>query len=105
MKKCYGTGHWFNGIYSRDNSSKKVKNGTYVMNHDHYHDVGTPRVAVYVDNDKVIDFDSFGVEPIPKEIKEFIGNKSVKANIYRIQTYDSVTRGYFCIEFRLFHVK
>ena len=44
-------------------------------------------------------FDSFGVEHIPKEIKEFISNKNVKANIYRVQANDSIICGYFCIRF------
>ena len=43
--------------------------------------------------------DSFGVERIPKEIKKFIGNKDIKANIFRLQAYDSIMCGYFCIEF------
>ena len=30
-------------------------------------------------------FDSFGVEHIPKEIKKFIRNKNITINIYRIQ--------------------
>ena len=42
-------------------------------------------------------FDSFGNEHIPKEIKKFIGNKNIIANIYRIQAYNSVMCGYFCI--------
>ena len=42
-------------------------------------------------------FDSFGVENIPKEIKKFIGNKNAKTNVYRIQAYDSIMCGYFCI--------
>ena len=49
--------------------------------------------------DEVIYFDSFGVEHIPKEIKEFIGNKNIKANIYCAQANDSVICGYFCIGF------
>ena len=49
--------------------------------------------------DEVIYFDSFGVEHIPKEIKEFIGNKNIKANIYRLQANDSVMCGYFCVGF------
>ena len=49
--------------------------------------------------DEVIYFDSFGVEHIPKEIKESIGNKNIKANIYHIQANDSVMCGYFCIGF------
>ena len=33
-------------------------------------------------------FHSFGVEHIPKEIKKFISNKNMQANIFRIQAYD-----------------
>ena len=48
---------------------------------------------------EVIYFDSFGVEHIPKEIKKFISNKIIKANIYRVQANDSILCGYFCIGF------
>ena len=44
-------------------------------------------------------FDCVGVEHIPKEIKEIIGNKNIITNIYRIQSYDSIRCGYFCIGF------
>ena len=50
------------------------------------------------DND-VTYFDYFGVEHILKKIKAFINNKNIKTNIFRIQTYDSVMCGYFCIGF------
>ena len=56
-------------------------------------------------NDNVTYFDSFGVEHIPKEIKKIIGIKNVKTNIYRIQTYDSIIYGYFCIGFIDFMLK
>ena len=49
-------------------------------------------------NNNVTYFDSFGAERIPKEIKEFIDNKKIKTNIFRIQAYDSMC-GYFCIGF------
>ena len=39
----------------------------------------------------------FGVEHIPEEIKELIGNKNIKANIFRVQANDSVMCRYFCI--------
>ena len=35
-------------------------------------------------------FDSFGVKLILKEIRPFIGNKNIMANIYRIQASDSI---------------
>ena len=48
---------------------------------------------------KIVYFDSFGVEHIPEEIKEFIRNKNIKANIFRIQESNSIMCGYFCIGF------
>ena len=48
---------------------------------------------------EVIYFDSFGVEHIPEEIKKFIGNKNIKANIFRVQANNSVMCSYFCIGF------
>ena len=44
-------------------------------------------------------FNSFGVEYILKEIKAFINNKNIKTNISRVQEYDSIMCGYFCIGF------
>ena len=49
--------------------------------------------------ERTVYFDSFGVEHIPKEINKFIDNKKIKASIFRIQAYDSIMCGYFCIEF------
>ena len=62
---------------------------------------------MYANNDDVTYFDSFGVEHILKEIKAFINrpsssasyNKNIKTNIFRIQPYNSITCGYFCIGF------
>ena len=44
-------------------------------------------------------FNSSGVEYIPKKIKIFIDKPIVVTNIFRIQAYDSIMRGYFCIGF------
>ena len=89
----------FNGFFSRDNLPKKIKNGAYVINLDEYHDTGTHWVALYVNNKTVTYFDSFGVEHITKEIMKFIDNKNIITNIFRIQAYDSIMCGYFCIGF------
>ena len=53
----------------------------------------------FVKKDKIVYFDSFGVQHIPEEIKEFIENKNIIANIFRIQANNSVMCGYFCIGF------
>ena len=75
----------------------KIKDGAYVINLDECSDIGTHWVAFYVNNNNITYFDSFEVEHIPKEIKTFINNKNIKTNIFRIQAYDSIMRGYFCI--------
>ena len=68
---CYQNEPIFNGVFSRNNLPLKIKDGAYVINLDEYADV-------------------------PKKIEEFIGNKNVKANIFRVQANDSVMCGYFC---------
>ena len=89
----------FNGVYSRNNQAKKIEDGAYVINLDEYADVGTHWIALFCNRKEIVYFDSFGVEHIPEEIKEFIGNKNIKANIFRVQANDSVMCGYFCIGF------
>ena len=97
MRKYYQNQHRFNDVYSRDNLPKN-KDGAYVINLDEYSDIGTHWVAFYVLNNNVTYFDSFGVERIPQEIKAFIGNKTIKTNIFRIQKYDSIMCGYFVLD-------
>ena len=48
---------------------------------------------------KIVYFTSFGVDHVPEEIQEFIGNKNIKNNIFRVQANDSLMGGYFCIGF------
>ena len=60
---------------------------------------------MYVNDNNVTYFDSFGVEHIPKEIKKFIGNKNIITNVYRIQAYNSIICAYFCIGFIDFMLK
>ena len=59
---------------------------------------------MYAKNNNVTYFDSFGVEHIPEIIK-FIENKNITTNIFRIQAYDSIMGGYFCIVFIVFMFK
>ena len=64
---------------------KKVKDEPYVINLDEYADVGTHWIALYVSNNEIIYFGSFGVEHVLTEIKKFNGHKNIKTNIFRIQ--------------------
>ena len=99
MERYYQIKSRFKGVYSRDNLLQKIKNGSYIKNLDEYADVGTHWIVLYISNNNAIHFDSFGVERILKEITKFIGNKNIKANIFRIQAYDSIMCGYFWIRF------
>ena len=65
IQKYYQNEPRFNGVYLRDNL-QKVKDGAYIINLDEYSDSGTHWVALYVQNNDVTCFDSFGVEHIPK---------------------------------------
>ena len=76
-----------------------MKIGGYVINLDEYEDAGTHWIALYFKNEKVVYFDGFGVEHVPKEIIKFIKNKGIIANIFRLQAYYSIMCGYFCFKF------
>ena len=89
IRKYYENEPRFNGVYSRNNLPKKVKDGAYVINLDEYADV--THIGLLTD--------SFGVEHFPEESKEFTGNKNIIANIFRVQANDLVMCGYFCIGF------
>ena len=67
IQKCYQNEPRFNGVCSRDNLPKKIKDEANVINLDEYADVGTHWIALYALNNDVISFDSFGVEHVSKE--------------------------------------
>ena len=80
-----------------------MKDGAYIINE--YFDSGTHWIALRELNNNVTYFESFGVEHIAKEINKFIDKSTVVTNIFRIQAYDSIMCGYFCIGFIGFTVK
>ena len=90
---------WFNDVFSRDNLPKTIKDGAYIINLDEYADVSTHWVALFCNRSEIVYFDSFGVEHVPDKIKEFIGNKNIKATIFPVQTNKSIMCGCFCIRF------
>ena len=56
-------------------------------------------IALLCNRSKIVYFDSFGVEHVPEEIKEFVGNKNIIGNIFWVQANISVMYGYFCVGF------
>ena len=76
----------FNGVYSK-NYLFKTKDGAFVINLGEYRLIGILWIALHMNIDDVTYFDSLRNEYIPKESKKFIGNKNIKANVYRIQMH------------------
>ena len=106
IQKYYQNESRFNGVYSRDNLPK-IKDGAYVINLDEYSDIGTHWVSLNVQDNDITYFDSSEVEHTPKEMRTFINcpsssasyNKNITTHIFRIQAYDSIMCGSFCIGF------
>ena len=61
IQKYYQKEPKFNWIYSKNNWSK-IKNRPYITNLDEYESIGTHWIALYVNAENLIHFDSFGVE-------------------------------------------
>ena len=80
-------------------NQRKIKDGAYVINLDEHADTSTHWTALFCSKKEIVYFDSFGVEHVPEEIKEFIGNRKIKANIFWVQANNSIMRGYFFIGF------
>ena len=95
IQKYYKNDPRFNGVFSRNNLPKKVKDGAYVINLDEYADVGTHWIALFCKKNEIAYFDSFGVEYIPEEIKKFIGNKDIEADIFEYKKTNQYCVGTF----------
>ena len=65
------------------------------INLDGYKSIETHWITLYVNGDNAKCFDSLRVEYITKEIRNFIENKNITINIYKIQAYDSIMCGCF----------
>ena len=96
IQKYYRNEPKIYAVFPSNNLPKKVKDGAYVINLDEYAEVGTHGIDLFCNRNEIVYFNSFGVEHVPEEIKEFIRDKT---NIFRVQANDSVMCGYFCIEF------
>ena len=88
IQRYYENEPRFNGVFSRNNLPLKIKDRGYVITLNEYADVGTHWIALFCNRNEVAYFDSFGVEHVPEEIKKFVGNKNILANIFRVQAND-----------------
>ena len=99
IQKHYQNEPRFNGVYSRNNLPKNIKDVTYVINLNAYADVDTHSIALFCSRSEIVHFNSVGFEHVSEEIKKFIRSKNIKANIFRAKANNSVMYGYFCIVF------
>ena len=76
IQKYYESEPRFNGVYSRNNEPKTLKDGEYLINLDEYADVCTHWIALFLNRNEIVYFDSFGVEHVLEEIKEIFRNKT-----------------------------
>ena len=83
IQKYYQNEPRLNGVYSRNNLPEKIKDVAYVIKLDEYADVGTHWIDLSCRKNKIVYFDSLGVEHVPEEIKEFVGNGNIKADIFQ----------------------
>ena len=99
IQKYYKNEPRFNGVFSRNNLPKRMKDGAYVINLDEDANVGTHWIALFCKKNETVYFDTFGVQYIPEEIKDFIKNKNIKIYIFGLKEYNSIMCGYFCMGF------
>ena len=83
IKKYYQNEPRFNGVFSKNNLPKTIKDGAYVKNLGEYADVGTHWIALFCSRNEVVYFESFCVEHVPERIK----------NIFRVKANDSICVG------------
>ena len=85
-----------NAYFLRNNLPNIPKDGAYIVNIYNYEATGTHKVLFYVNGNTATYFNRFKAEHIPEEMKAFIDNKNIVANIYRVEAYDSIMYGYLC---------
>ena len=78
LQKYYKNEPKINGVFSSNNLPKKIKDGAYIIKLDKYAEAGTHGIDLFCNRKEIVYFNSFGVEHVPEEIKEFIRNKRIK---------------------------
>ena len=68
IQKYYQIESKFNDVYSRKNLPE-INDWACAINFDEYKSIGTHWIALYMNGNNVIYFDSFEVEHIPKKLK------------------------------------
>ena len=78
MKEYYKNEPRFNGVYSRDNLPKTIKNGPYMINLDEYEDLGTHWIALYIKIMKLFNLIVLVLNMFLKKSKDLLDIKAQK---------------------------
>ena len=66
----------FNGVYSKHNLPKRIKNGTYMINLDEYIDFGTHWICLYNSNIGINYFTALELKMFLKKSKNLLALKT-----------------------------
>ena len=72
IQKYYQNEPRFNGVFSRNNLPKKIKDGAYVINLDEYADLGIHWIALFCNKDEIVHFDSLMLNIFRKKLKNLL---------------------------------
>ena len=76
LEKYYENEPRFNGVFSRNNLPKKIKDGAYVTNLDEYADLGTHWIALFVTKRKLFILIVLVLKMFLKKLKNLSGIKT-----------------------------
>ena len=74
IQKYYKNEPRFNGVFSRNNLPKKIKDGTYIINLDEYADVGTIGLLYFVKKMKLFISIVLMLDIFLKKLKNLLKN-------------------------------
>ena len=89
LKKYYQNKPKFSGVFSR-NSLPKIKYEVYIINLDEYKSIGIQRMALYKNRYNVTETDCFGIEYIPKKLKNSEATNISTTNYSKMSWYFSI---------------
>ena len=75
IQKYYQNEPRFNGVFSRNNLPKKIKDGAYVINLDEYADVGTHWIALFCNKNEIVSL-VLVCSMLLKKLKNLLGIKT-----------------------------
>ena len=66
----------FNGVFSRNNLPKKIKDGAYVINLDEYVHVATHWIALFCNRNEIVYFNVLVLNMFLKKLNNLLGIKT-----------------------------